>query len=106
MSGNHVAYVERSLEDLVPRYMQRRRADVIAMTEALSNGDMEVVERLGHSMKGSGGGYGFDFITEVGGEIEAFAQAADSVAVREAVVRLGHYLDDVRVEYVDEDDEE
>jgi hypothetical protein len=44
------------LMDLIPVYLERRNADLIALEDALLLGDMERVRILGHSMKGSGGG--------------------------------------------------
>jgi HPt (histidine-containing phosphotransfer) domain-containing protein len=61
---------ERELADLVPVYLERRHADVIALEDALLVADYPTVSRIGHSMKGSGGGYGFDGITEIGLRLE------------------------------------
>ncbi len=49
-------------------------------------------------MKGSGGGYGFDGITEIGGEIETAAKRRDPVAIRIQADALSRYL--ARVEIV------
>jgi hypothetical protein len=52
-------------------------------------------------MKGSGGGYGFDPVTELGGLIERAGQDRDGEAVLEAASTLRHYVDKVEIIFVD-----
>src|SRR4029077_15773117 len=63
------------IAELTPEFLQNRRQDVITMLGALNRGDFETVASLGHGMKGAGGSYGFQTITDIGG---ALAQAAQS----------------------------
>jgi hypothetical protein len=51
-------------------------------------------------MKGSGGGYGFDGITDIGGDIEVAATHSDPIAIRTHVEALALYL--ARVEVVND----
>ena len=39
---------------------------------------MEVVQSLGHGMKGAGGSWGFQRITDIGAALEQMAESADS----------------------------
>lgn len=92
-----VARVDADLIDLVPGYIGNRRNDVRAILEALARGDLERIFIIGHSMKGSGGGYGFHTVSEVGAALERAARAADSDAVKAEVARLEDYLARVEV---------
>ena len=83
--------------DLIPGFLQNRRQDVIAMLSALDRDDFETVQRLGHDMKGAGGSWGFQAITDIGGDLEEAAQSADSDASRICVGELSRYLDRVEV---------
>jgi len=58
------------------------------MLDALARGEFEIVERLGHSMRGSGAGFGFQGITDIGAALERAAVSADAElrAVREQPV--------------------
>jgi HPt (histidine-containing phosphotransfer) domain-containing protein len=85
------------LMDLVPVYLERRHADVVALEDALKLGDMERVRILGHSMKGSGGGYGFDGITEIGLRLEDAGRSGDAGAARTGIEDLEDYLRNVEV---------
>src|SRR6202045_3465967 len=84
--------------DMIPGFLQNRRQDVIAMLDALDRGDFETVESLGHSMKGAGGSFGFEAITDIGAALEQAAESADTDASRNWVGELSSYLD--RVELV------
>jgi len=91
--------VDADLQELIPGYLENRHTDVKAMLEALEQGDYETIRVLGHSMKGSGGGYGFDAITEIGSALERAAKAGDAEAIRQGVGTLQTYLQHVQVVY-------
>ncbi len=90
---------EQDLADLVPAYLVRRTGDVAALRDALLLGDVATVQSLGHSMKGSGGGYGFDGITEIGRRLEDAGRGADTGSARLAIEDLEDYLRNVEVHY-------
>jgi HPt (histidine-containing phosphotransfer) domain-containing protein len=92
--------VNPKFADLIPGFLQNRRQDVIAMLDALDRGDFAIVESLGHGMKGAGGSWGFQAITDIGAAIEQAAQSADNDASRKWMGELSRYLD--RVEVVSE----
>jgi CheY-like chemotaxis protein/HPt (histidine-containing phosphotransfer) domain-containing protein len=83
--------------DMIPGFLQNRRQDVIAMLDALDRGDFETVESLGHGMKGAGGSFGFEAITDIGAALEQAAESADTDALRNWVGELSRYLDRVEI---------
>ncbi|MDD5094656.1 MAG: Hpt domain-containing protein [Dehalococcoidia bacterium] len=91
--------VEKDLEDLVPGFLKNRRSDVKAMTEALAQGDFDKIRILGHSMKGSGGGYGFDAVTDIGRAIEIAAKESATEDLQKWIRELDVYLDRITVVY-------
>jgi hypothetical protein len=86
-----------SLCELVPRYLERRSRDVVRMRDALTAGDLESVRVIGHQMKGSGGGYGFENLTDLGLEIERAAVARDVETLRGHISSLERFLDETEV---------
>ena len=90
--------IDPDLEDLIPGFLNNRRNDVVQIRASLLTGDYTKIRLLGHSMKGAGGGYGFDPITDYGGEIEQAALKQDAATVEVFVSRLEDYL--ARVEPV------
>jgi HPt (histidine-containing phosphotransfer) domain-containing protein len=87
--------IDPDLEDLIPGFLNNRAKDVESITKLLADGDLDAVRILGHSMKGAGGGYGFDYITELGDTIERASLAGDLEVIREANRQLADYLDRV-----------
>jgi HPt (histidine-containing phosphotransfer) domain-containing protein len=89
--------IDEALIDLIPRYIQNRWADVEALEQALENEDFPTLQTLGHTMKGSGGGYGLHQVTVIGSGIEEAAKVFDSKAIRTWTEELKDYLQRVEV---------
>jgi len=89
--------VDPEIAALVPGFLANRHKDVVLLLDAMNQGDFETARILGHSMKGSGGGYGFDGITDIGAEIETAAKQHDAVAIRSQVHALSRYLARIQV---------
>ena len=81
--------------DRIPAYLQNCRQNGIAMLDALDRADFETVRYLGHQMRGSGGAFGFQAITEIGAELQQAAESSDTEASRKWVGELSRYLDRV-----------
>lgn len=92
--------VDRELSELVPRFLGNCRRDVGLVEDAIAKSDMDTTRRIGHSLKGVGGGYGFAEITRLGAAIEAAAIAREPQQALAALSALAAYLDAVQVEYV------
>ncbi len=99
-----VVRVDPDIEDLIPGFLKNRRADVDAIREALDRDDYAAVQSFGHKMKGQGGSYGFDVITEIGAGIELAAKSKDGEAIRGKLPELAAYLAEVKVVSGEEED--
>jgi PAS domain S-box-containing protein len=91
--------VDKDLQDLIPGYLQNRRADVENLRRAAEECDYGTIRILGHTLKGSGGGYGFDAITDIGKNLETAANNHDPVECGKMISELSNYLDRIRVTY-------
>ena len=58
--------IDPDIKELVPGFLDNRRRDVARLQELVTAGAFAEIRLLGHSMKGAGGGYGFDRISELG----------------------------------------
>jgi len=88
-----------SLADLVPGFLDGRRRDIDAIAAALERSDYDGVRILGHNMKGSGAGYGFNRITEIGTSLEQAAGRRAPSEIRAQSAELVRYLDGLHVVY-------
>ena len=94
-----VVYVDRDLEDLIPNFMTNRHTDLAAMRDAVNKADYETICGLAHCIKGAGGGYGFDGLTEIAADLELAAKAQDSAAISTRLESLADYLQKVEIVY-------
>ena len=94
-----IVRVEDFIADLVPDYLLKVRHDLQEMEDSLEGEDYPRVQLLGHTLKGSGGGYGFDRLTEFGARVEESARSKDRQGVAHGLEKLRKYLDEVRVVY-------
>jgi HPt (histidine-containing phosphotransfer) domain-containing protein len=94
-----IVQVDADLEDLIPGYLENRQVDISNIREALVRGDYDSIRILGHTMKGTGGGYGFDTITDIGHALELAALQKNSQEIRQGVDELADYLYRLQVVY-------
>ena len=92
-----IVHPDPEIAHLVPGFLTGRRHDVEAILQSLADSNYDAIRTVGHMMKGTGGGYGFDEISEIGGKLEEAAHHQNFEQIREAVRRLDSYLDRVRV---------
>lgn len=95
--GGIILKIDEDLFELIPGYLQNLDQDMVMMREGLAIGDFDSIRDRGHSMKGSGGGYGFDEITEIGALLEKAAQQKDGDVVGGLLSRLADYLANIEV---------
>ena len=92
--------VMKDLEALIPRFLDRRHTEIEAFRAQLAAGDFESLRLGGHSLKGSGGGYGFQQLTSIGGAIEIAAKARDAAAIAPLLVEYADYMQRIEVTFV------
>lgn len=94
-----IIQVDPDLEDLIPGFLENRNLDVAKLRSALDDNDFVNLQSIGHSIKGVGGGYGFDLMSELGADIESAAKENNANEIREKINQLDDYLQRVEIEY-------
>jgi len=97
--GKIIVEIDPDLEELIPGYLQNRMKDVHEIQTLLNNANFKSIQRMGHTMKGSGGGYGFDFISAIGLALEDGAKEKDANKIQNSVKGLCDFLERVEVVY-------
>ena len=97
--GIVIAHVDSDMEELIPGYLENRWADIRAVNAGLEQGNFETIRILGHDMKGTGAGYGFNPITDIGARLEQAAKDQNQEEIRTLVGGLTSYLERVEVVY-------
>jgi PAS domain S-box-containing protein len=92
-------HVTAQLRAIMPGYLDRQRSGVRILRDALEAADYDTIGMLGHRMKGSGAGYGLEWITKIGAAIEHAAAQRDQASIREQVEALEDLLRRVAIVY-------
>ncbi|HEU5407342.1 MAG TPA: Hpt domain-containing protein [Nitrospira sp.] len=83
----------------MPIFLGNRKKDARTLRDALVKQDYRTVQTLGHRMKGDGGGFGFDRITEIGAAMELAAKLEDRLTIEQHLGQLEDFLKRVTVVY-------
>ena len=100
MTEKIIVNVDRDLEDLMPLFMETRQRDLEGLSKGLAINDFASLHRIGHGMKGSGGAFGFQWITETGAIIEASALVNDHATIQKQFAPFSDYLARVEIQCV------
>ena len=92
--------IDSELEPIVPEFLENRKKDCLTILNLLDTDSFSEIRTLGHRMKGAGGSYGFDEISEIGEAIEDAALNGDKGIIRNCIARLSVYLEHVVAVYV------
>lgn len=89
--------VDPELYVLIPSFLNNRRRDVIRLREMIQGQNFEGVRYLAHTLKGVGGSYGFDHLSELGAHLELAAMSRQTSQCLEIVQSLHQFLQEVKV---------
>jgi CheY-like chemotaxis protein len=84
---------EDDIDEVKQEYLIKCRHDLPVMADLLAARDFEALQIAGHSLKGSGGCFGFSELTQLGRALEDYAQASDAASCGEQLDRLKDFLE-------------
>ncbi len=93
-------YISSDREERMERFFASSRKDLDLMRAALDAEDYSTLVRLGHTAKGTGYGYGFRGMGDIGLELEAAAVQRQAGLCRSLVERMARYLATVQVKFI------
>lgn len=91
--------VDKELEDIIPQYLEIRRKELPELQALLAAGNLDEARKIGHKLSGSGGGYGFDRLSEIGRKLETAGLAGDAPASSACLAELKDFLENLEVVY-------
>jgi len=78
---------------LVPQYLASKWRQMEEAQGRLREHDLEPVRRFGHNLRGTGRGYGFPPLEQIGKDLEAAATGHEEARIAEQLERLRQFLD-------------
>lgn len=91
-SGKIPVRIDPALRELIPQFLANRQRDIETLRQTSHHADFAKVQLLGHRMKGDGGGFGFEGISEIGAVLEAAAIRRDHACIARQIERLADYV--------------
>lgn len=70
---------DEDMAELLVEFVEGLHTTCEKLQSALATEDKDTVRRIGHQLKGAGGGYGFPLITELGAKLESAVQAEGKI---------------------------
>jgi HPt (histidine-containing phosphotransfer) domain-containing protein len=84
--------IDQRIADLVPRFVEVCLQGCAELRQALAEERWSAAGTIGHTLRGAGGGYGFDEVTQIGRAIQEAADAHDSAGLSALAERLEAHL--------------
>ncbi len=91
--------ISKTIEDLIPSYLDNRKKDIVSLNNALDQENLDFIQGVAHKLKGSGGGYGFDAISDIGRTMEISAKEKNKKKIKDAINALTQYLENICITY-------
>jgi hypothetical protein len=100
MTEKETVFVDKDLEYLVPDYLDSKRKDAALIHDFIRKEDFESIRIIGHNMKGTGGGYGFEAISVMGTELESAAINRNVATIARIAGDLLAYIERIDIVYI------
>ena len=94
-----IAHLDPDLCDLIHSYLKKQQKDIKTITQSIETTDFDKIRMLAHSMRGSGGGYGFMPISKIGEALEEAARIKDLKQIKKHLAELSDFLERVTLVY-------
>ena len=82
---------------LLTQYLERRRADLARLRDALAQSDYASIELTGHNLSGSGAAYGLDRVSRLGADLELAARSRQAKRIRDVLDQLESFVTSVSI---------
>ncbi|MCG6551988.1 MAG: response regulator [Candidatus Magnetominusculus sp. LBB02] len=99
ISDHMTVSIDPELRHIIPTFLKEVGGDIKAIQEALNAADIRAAQKIGHNIKGAGGGYGFEAITALGKAIEEAAKTDNTGEILKLLDKLSNYIENVRIVY-------
>jgi hypothetical protein len=93
---NILGLVPPELLHLLPGFLARRESEIVELSDHLKLGNFESIKSLGHKLKGTGLGYGFQIVTDLGKDLEQAAEDHDTEAIHLSIAKLSTFSKELK----------
>ncbi len=87
------------IKDIVSDFLQHRKENASAITDAIEKSDFETVGDIGHDIEGTAGAFGFKEMGLIGRSLQQAARESSLADIKSLAKELASYLERLRVVY-------
>lgn len=88
-TGQAIAICKFSwFEKYIPDFIQRRKLDVVELSQALNNSDFDRIAKICHQIRGSADSFGFPGLNHITTQLESAANSRDGELAKELILKL------------------
>ncbi len=91
--------VSKDLEDLIPEYLEAMIKSIDYIDTLVQANNFDELKSEAHKMKGHGGAYGFQYISDIGLLIEGFAKEQKVELIKKCLSELRAYMGKIKIEF-------
>ena len=81
--------------ELLPGYVKRRKLEIFQLQRLVDDNEYDKIRLIGHNLKGSGGLYGLQKISDFGAVLEEAALASDNTLLTQRITEMQAYLEEL-----------
>jgi CheY-like chemotaxis protein len=91
--------LDSKIQKLIPRFLENKREDTRKLLRTIQSGNMDELQKLSHTVKGTSWMYGFKELGDLSFDLEQAAKNSDLRRACQLVAQIKDYLDDVQISY-------
>lgn len=95
--------IDEDLADIVPGFLENRKKDFVELQGFYQEKNLKEIEKIGHKVSGSSGGYGFHDLGKIAKEMENLAMSGKIEGIDSLIERFENYITNVKVTYINMD---
>ena len=97
MNETFIVAVDADIVDLAEIFLSNRRGQIQSWREAVATGNLPLLSRLGHELKGTAGAFGFHQLSRLGAELEEKVTKEDLDGAGDTLERMIEFFDHVAI---------
>ncbi len=98
-SKKKIVYIDQDFKEIVPEFIEAFNQNILEIKDYLKAEDYDALRVIGHNLMGTGGGYGFDEISDIGHKLNMAAKEKDSKSIDELIPDLESYFSRITIIY-------
>ncbi len=94
-----VVVLDSELKHLLPQFIEHRCQDLALIRGSIARSDIAALKKLGHNVIGPSGAFGFEYLVQMGSEIETAVADEDFNALKEIADRYEYFMQNYHIVY-------